>query len=251
MDSKDVSWGQQFKNAIMLGPKIDEKNFVDDVTCGEAIMHLISMPWKVFFSLIPPKKMCGGWLAFMVALALIGGIVSVVGEFAGLLGCTLSIKTSVTAITLVALGTSLPDTFASKAAAQNSEYADSAIGNVTGSNSVNVFLGMGLPWIIATIYHKVNYNSNYKVPAGSLTFSVIIFLICSMFCFMILIGRRIVYKGELGGPEPARSITGYMCFLLWFIYVIMLTLDAYDLLPGALQDDADILYKEANGGVGP
>lgn len=59
---------------------------------------------------------------------------------------------SVTAITIVALGTSLPDTFASMTAAKTSEYADSAIGNVTGSNSVNVFLGLGLPWTIATIY---------------------------------------------------------------------------------------------------
>lgn len=218
----------------MLGPRIDEDNLIDDVTCGEAFHHLLAMPWKVFFALIPPKHMCGGWFAFIVALALIGGIVSIIGEFAELLGCTMNIKTGVTAITIVALGTSLPDTFASKTAAQTSEYADSAIGNVTGSNSVNVFLGMGLPWIIATIYHKTNYNANYAVPAGSLTFSVIVFLICSMFCFVILVGRRIKYKGELGGPEPARSISGYMCYFLWLVYVVMLTLDAYDMLPGAL-----------------
>ena len=53
----------------------------------------------------------------------------------------------------MALGTSLPDTFASKAAAVNEKHADNAIGNVTGSNSVNVFLGLGLPWVIAAIYH--------------------------------------------------------------------------------------------------
>lgn len=40
----------------------------------------------------------------------------------------------------VALGTSLPDTFASKAAAEQDPYADASIGNVTGSNSVNVCL---------------------------------------------------------------------------------------------------------------
>ncbi len=34
-------------------------------------------------------------------------------------------------------------------------YADSSIGNVTGSNSVNVFLGLGLPWMIAAIYWSV------------------------------------------------------------------------------------------------
>lgn len=76
----------------------------------------------------------------------------VIGEIATVLGCVMGLDESVTAITIVALGTSLPDTFASMTAAKTSEYADSAIGNVTGSNSVNVFLGLGLPWTIATIY---------------------------------------------------------------------------------------------------
>lgn len=65
------------------------------------------------------------------------------------MGCVVGLRDAVTGITLVALGTSLPDTFASMAAARSSENADSAIGNVTGSNSVNVFLGMGLPYVIA------------------------------------------------------------------------------------------------------
>ena len=59
---------------------------------------------------------------------------------------------SVTAITFVALGTSLPDTFASKTAAQNEPTADNAIGNVTGSNSVNVFFGLGVPWLLGAVY---------------------------------------------------------------------------------------------------
>lgn len=59
------------------------------------------------------------------------------------------------AISFVALGTSLPDTFASRTAALKEKYADMAVGNITGSNSVNVFLGLGLPWLIASIYHAV------------------------------------------------------------------------------------------------
>jgi solute carrier family 8 (sodium/calcium exchanger) len=44
----------------------------------------------------------------------------------------------VTSLSLVALGTSLPDTFASMLAIKADDNADNAIGNVTGSNSVNV-----------------------------------------------------------------------------------------------------------------
>ena len=70
----------------------------------------------------------------------------------------LNLNVQITAITFVALGTSLPDTFASKIAAVNEKTADNSIGNVTGSNSVNVFLGLGLPWIIASVYHEIKVS---------------------------------------------------------------------------------------------
>lgn len=84
---------------------------------------------------------------------MIGIVTTIVAEFASLFGCVIGLKPAVTAITFVALGTSLPDTFASKQAAEESTNADSAIGNVTGSNSVNVFLGLGLPWMLGSIYY--------------------------------------------------------------------------------------------------
>jgi hypothetical protein len=71
-----------------------------------------------------------------VSLTMIGIVTMFVGEVAALLGCALGISDSLTAITFVALGTSLPDTFASKQAVEDSPNADAAIGNVTGSNSV-------------------------------------------------------------------------------------------------------------------
>jgi len=93
---------------------------MDDVTIGEAINHFLTINWKVIFAIIPPSKMGGGWPAFVIALALIGAVTFVVGEIASVLGCSLGLKDSVTAITLVAMGTSLPDTFASMTAAKNS-----------------------------------------------------------------------------------------------------------------------------------
>ena len=125
---------------------------LEEVSLYEAIWQFCAIFWRVLFATIPPPHYWNGYGCFGVSLFYIGAVTLVIGEMATLLGCVMSIKDSVTAITFVALGTSLPDTFASMTAAKNSEYADSAIGNVTGSNSVNVFLGMGLPWLIATIY---------------------------------------------------------------------------------------------------
>ena len=83
---------------------------------------------------------------------IIGLITALIGDLANLLGATINLKGEVVAITLVALGTSLPDTFASRAAALGDDTADAAIGNVTGSNAVNVFLGLGLSWLVGACY---------------------------------------------------------------------------------------------------
>ena len=37
-------------------------------------------------------------------------------------------------------------------AAIQDETADASVGNVTGSNAVNVFLGIGIAWSMAAIY---------------------------------------------------------------------------------------------------
>jgi solute carrier family 8 (sodium/calcium exchanger) len=60
---------------------------------------------------------------------------------------------------------SVIDTFASKVAAIQDKYADASVGNVTGSNAVNVFLGIGLAWTMAAIYH--NYHGEpFRVESG-------------------------------------------------------------------------------------
>ena len=201
---------------------------LDDVDCTEALLHFLGMPWKLFFALIPPRHMCGGWAAFFIALSLIGVVTCLVGELATILGCTIGLRVSATAITLVAMGTSLPDTFASKTAAQTSEYADAAVGNVTGSNSVNVFLGMGLPWVLGAWYWKDKFDADYEQPAGALAFSVIIFLICSLLCFLILICRRCTVGGELGGPKGTKYFTAILCFLLWAVYLSVSLCQIYE-----------------------
>jgi solute carrier family 8 (sodium/calcium exchanger) len=101
----------------MLAPQIDEEGNVDDISGLEAFLHFCSIGWKVGFGLIPPARIWGGWLSFVISLMFIGAITFVVGEFANLFGCVLGLKPAVTAISFVALGTSLPDTFASKQAA--------------------------------------------------------------------------------------------------------------------------------------
>merc|ERR1712153_1063 len=191
---EEKTWGSQFITACMLHPTKNDEGDIEDIEPMDGVMHFLTIGWKLFFSLIPPAHYYGGIPCFFISLAFIGFVTYIVGEFAGLFGCVLGIKPGVTAITFVALGTSLPDTFASMVAAQQERYADEAVGNVTGSNSVNVFLGLGLPWVIASIYYT-SKGEVFNHPAKGLDLSVALFLCVSIIGIAILVIRRCVVKG--------------------------------------------------------
>lgn len=135
------------------------------------------------------SDIAGGYLCFVVSICCIGVVTAVIGDIASYFGCTLGIKDAVTAICFVALGTSIPgeyrvislsripsyiflicnislDTFASKVAAIQDKYADASVGNVTGSNAVNVFLGIGVAWSLAAIVHE-SKGTVYAVAPGT------------------------------------------------------------------------------------
>uniref|UniRef100_A0A914XQN5 Sodium/calcium exchanger membrane region domain-containing protein n=1 Tax=Plectus sambesii TaxID=2011161 RepID=A0A914XQN5_9BILA len=202
---------------------------VEDATFGDCITHMISFPWKVLFAFVPPPMFLSGWLTFIVTLALIGVITAVVGDLASIFGCMVGLKDSITAITFVAMGTSLPDTFASRFAAMQDKTADNAIGNVTGSNSVNVFLGLGLPWFVAAVYWA-SKGEPFMVQAGSLGFSVTVYTIMSLFCLGLLFARRkmaLFGQAELGGPQVPKILSAVFMVTLWILYVLLSSLQAY------------------------
>jgi len=202
-------------------------------TCGDYIMHFLTLFWKVIFSFIPPAGIANGYPCFVISIAMIGFCTAVIGDVAGHLGCFIFLKDSVNAIAFVALGTSVPDTFASKTAAIQDETADASVGNVTGSNAVNVFLGIGIAWSMAAIYHE-SQGRTFNVEAGSLGFSVTIFCIEAVLAIGILMLRRNpAVGGELGGPKNAKTISAGIFVFFWCFYVFMSALEAYKVIrPG-------------------
>lgn len=59
-------------------------------------------------SLSPLADCLGGWACFVTSIAVIGLLTALVGDLASHFGCTVGLRDSVTAISLVALGTSVP-----------------------------------------------------------------------------------------------------------------------------------------------
>jgi len=275
-----ANWGQQFKDAIFQIGDGDDEEEEDGGEPAEKggpskfdwFMHIVSVPWKLLFAFVPPCDFCGGWACFSGALVMIAFVTAIVGDMANLVGCTLDILPETAAITFVALGTSLPDTFASKTAAIMDPYADASIGNVTGSNSVNVFLGIGIAWTIAAFYWEFGERTTaweqklsgfspdqvknindaagtdgavFMAPAGSLWFNLMVFSVNAMCALQHLFARRKKNGGELGGPKKGFMgqyfSAGFLMFQ-WFIYVfasiLFARLDPMDTKPKTYTDIA-------------
>ncbi|QDZ25346.1 sodium/calcium exchanger protein [Chloropicon primus] len=224
------TWREQFKSAIVPAKGVDENGDEVEFESLDYALHFLTIFWKVTAAFVPPPEYNGGWSAFFCCLIYIGCLTAVVGELASLFGCAIGLKDAVTAITFVALGTSLPDTFASRTAALEAPDADAAVGNVAGSNTVNVLLGLGLPWVLASMYYHFNGDSTggrYCIPSGSLSYSVLIYSIFAVCCLISLAVNRRVNGGELGGPKNSKSFIAIFLVTLWLLYVILSSLKEY------------------------
>ncbi|KAG9265862.1 solute carrier family 8 member 4a [Astyanax mexicanus] len=230
------SWREQFVSAVTVSAGDDDEEESGEErlpSCFDYIMHFLTVFWKVLFAFVPPTEYWNGWACFFVSISLIGVLTAVTGDLASHFGCTIGLKDSVTAVVFVALGTSVPDTFASKVAAIQDQYADASIGNVTGSNAVNVFLGIGVAWTIAAVYWN-SKGQQFTVPPGSLAFSVTLFTILALLSVATLLYRRrpSVSGGELGGPRTAKLLTALLFLSLWLIYIMLAALETYCQVPG-------------------
>jgi len=233
-------WADKAVEAFFCNGSAEEQA---QATAFDWLMHCLALTWKTAFLIVPPPSLLGAYPAFFCSLLGIGLVTVVINDAASLLGCSIGMADDLTAITLVALGTSLPDTMASRTAAKSDETADNSIGNITGSNAVNVLLGMGISWTIGAAYwahsgvteewrgHQTtagNYETLYLgnnpeggfiVVAGAISFSVSAFAVLAMLCVALLYMRRVTYGGELGGPLLAQRRDSFLCFLLWIMFI--------------------------------
>ncbi|XP_052133421.1 sodium/calcium exchanger 1-like isoform X2 [Frankliniella occidentalis] len=229
------TWKEQFVEAFSVSPDLgggDEEEDGGSPSCGDYIMHFFTFPFKFLFAFVPPTDYCHGWVAFWVSILWIGFMTAIIGDVSSHLGCSVGLLDSCTALSIVALGTSLPDTFASKVAALNDKYADASVGNVTGSNAVNVFLGIGIAWTLAALHHWW-HGEKFLVDPGNLAFNVTIFCVGALISIFVMMVRRMrCVGGELGGPKVFKYMTTGLLLMLWFTYITLACLEAYDVIEG-------------------
>lgn len=234
---------KQIREAVCCSGGDEEEESEDGrwfVWVKDKFVTALVYPWTCLYAVfIPPPQMMGGWPCFWIALVQLGLLTTVIVDLAELFGCVAEVKDSITAITFVALGTSMPDFFTSKIAAIRDDNADASIVNVTGSNSFNVFLGIGLPWSMAAIYWAINgptqkwrdeypafaerYHPNAKfvVIGDDMSFYVVTFIVIAVLALALIRARRIFYGAELGGPFAPKVWSSFVLVSFWAYYIGM------------------------------
>ncbi|XP_058770288.1 magnesium/proton exchanger [Vicia villosa] len=218
-------WRQQFVDALTVESQESKKMNNIYIRIAKIFWQLLLLPWRFMFAFVPPCHIVHGWISFICSLLFISGIAYIVTKITDLISCVTGINAYVIAFTALASGTSWPDLVASMIAAERQKTADSAIANITCSNSVNIYVGIGVPWLIDTLYNYIAYREPLRIQnAGGLSFSLIVFFATSVGCISVLVARRIVFGAELGGPRLWAWITCAFFMLLWVIFVVLSSL---------------------------
>ncbi|MAE68664.1 sodium:proton exchanger [bacterium] len=113
----------------------------------------------------PKMSMFKAWLLFCTGLVGLGVGGNLAVEGAKAIAAMLGLSEALIGLTVVALGTSLPELAASIVAARKGK-TDIAIGNIVGSNIFNIFWILGLSAVIKPLPFRPALNFDLLVVAG-------------------------------------------------------------------------------------
>jgi len=145
------------------------------------------------------------WKAFVFT---IGGIIAIVlgsnsvVDAASYIAAHLGVSQKLISLTIIALGTSLPELVTSITATRKGEY-DIAIGNVVGSNIFNIGMVIGVPVAMFGAIRTITFN--YIDIVIMILSSVLLFL----FCFK---------DHKIDKKEGAMFL---IVFVIYYTYVVM------------------------------
>lgn len=94
-------------------------------------------------------------------------------EWASDIGCILKIPDTIMGVTVLAAGTSIPDAMSSIVVAKQG-MGDMAVANAVGSNVFDIWLGLGLPWLLVIPFKGEKGGQYNEVANSQLTPNVLI-----------------------------------------------------------------------------
>lgn len=199
-----------------LFPYTVDKKFADDViedaekkqshiedapfTFGNSIDRVLSY---VFFDL--RKKPHLAMANFAIAITILAVSSHFMVDAAVHIAQFFGIAEVIIGLTILAAGTSVPDLLSSVAVAKKGR-GDMAVANAVGSNTFDINVGLGLPWMLFILFT----GRSIPVVTENLSSSIVL-LFATVIALLFLL---IVKKWEIGRYAGVLLIAGYIFYLL-------------------------------------
>lgn len=169
--------------------------------------------------LLFPKREKYGWV-FLISILLIGVLSWVLVELAVNLATALGIPNVIIALTILAAGTSVPDMLSSVIVARQGK-GGMAVSNAVGSNSFDILVGLGLPWLVYILVMQKNVvvSTENLYSSIMLLFFTVVALLFLLIAQQFRIGRR----------------SGFVLLVLYAGYLVYAVITAYSTEELALE----------------
>ena len=197
-----VKWRKIFP--YMDRDEIDEDNDEDiDLKTGwkRILIPLDILLEKIF----PPARYY--YAMFITSILIIAGLCWVLVESAIGVSRIIQIPEVIIALTVLAVGTSVPDMISSIIVAKQGR-GGMAVSNAVGSNIFDIFIGLGLPWLIYIIATGEQIVGDDQ---ETLTVSILILFASAVFIFFTLLFK----KWKIGPGMGYFLIIIYILYLVW------------------------------------
>ena len=174
------------------------------------VYYFLLLPFELMFWITIPnvKKRPGLWpIAFLNSIAWIGVMNLLIVWWAHTVAIAWTIPESVIGITVVAVGTSIPD-IVTNIAVTKEGHANMALSGSLGSNILNVGFGLGVPWMIVS-----GAGDDFAIDTTVFFISVIT-LIALLVCILTFIAG---FKWMLSRPLGSVMFFFYLVFLVQFL----------------------------------
>lgn len=193
-----------------LGGILDENGQeINKVTSrAEELRAFIRSPVLGLIDATMPKEERLCFLRFMVCVLWITVITYFMVDTSNRLGCVMKMPPVAFGLIFVAAGTSVPDTIGSLAAAR-AGYGDMCCSNALGSTRINLTVGLGIPWLVRTIYTQ---RPILMGDQGSLLESLLLF-VTSMAAYCVLLGLSKWRLRKLLGVSMLFVFGGYVAWV--------------------------------------
>ncbi len=124
----------------------------------------------------------------------------------------LNVPDVIVALTVLAAGTSVPDLLSSLIVAKKGR-GDMAVSNAVGSNTFDILIGLGFPWLLYILWK----GENIVVGTENLTASIFLLL----FTVVALLFLLILRKFKIGRKSGYILIALYVGYILYSIIQVI------------------------------